>query len=70
VLHTVEASLAGRIAMRGMGTNGFGYDPIFVPDGFDRTLGQIDPADKALISHRAAAFGLLVEACFRSSGLG
>jgi XTP/dITP diphosphohydrolase len=46
------------------GNNGFGYDPMFQPDGGTRTFGEIDPAEKHRISHRAAAFRKLVAACF------
>ncbi|TCM22055.1 XTP/dITP diphosphohydrolase [Novosphingobium sp. PhB165] len=42
------------------GTMGFGYDPIFVPDGFEMTFAELDPADKDRISHRADAFAKLV----------
>lgn len=45
------------------GTRGFGYDPMFVPDGRDETFGEMDPAEKHRISHRAAAFALLSAAC-------
>jgi XTP/dITP diphosphohydrolase len=41
------------------GTRGFGYDPMFVPDGHAETFGEMDPALKHRISHRAAAFRLL-----------
>jgi XTP/dITP diphosphohydrolase len=45
------------------GTNGFGYDPMFVPDGHDQTFGEMAPAAKHAISHRAAAFALFSAAC-------
>ena len=45
----------GRITFEPSGKNGFGYDPYFIPDGFDKTFGEIDPAIKAEISHRAIA---------------
>ena len=45
------------------GTHGFGYDPMFVPAGFGQTFGEMAPAAKHAISHRAAAFRLLAEAC-------
>ena len=38
------------------GDLGFGYDPIFIPDGFDETFGQMNPAQKHKMSHRAVAF--------------
>jgi XTP/dITP diphosphohydrolase len=46
------------------GDRGFGYDPMFVPDGGTLTFGEIDPAEKHRISHRARAFAKLVEASF------
>jgi XTP/dITP diphosphohydrolase len=45
------------------GAHGFGYDPMFVPDGGTDTFGEMDPAQKHRISHRAAAFVLLAAAC-------
>ena len=39
-------------------------DPMFVPEGRDETFGEMDPAQKHAISHRARAFDLLVKACF------
>jgi len=46
---------AGRIATEARGAGGFGYDPLFVPTGFERTFGELPPAVKAERSHRAAA---------------
>lgn len=46
----------GTIARAPAGTNGFGYDPIFVPKGWDRTFAQVPPDEKNAISHRARAF--------------
>jgi XTP/dITP diphosphohydrolase len=55
-----EGVVSGRIAFAPIGTNGFGYDPVFVPDGGDgRTLGQLDPEEKHAISHRGRAFRAL-----------
>ena len=45
------------------GAHGFGYDPMFVPQGYSATFGEMDPDEKHRISHRAAAFALLAAAC-------
>lgn len=45
----------GRLSRRAVGRHGFGYDPIFVPDGFRRTLGELPSTTKDRISHRAEA---------------
>jgi XTP/dITP diphosphohydrolase len=45
----------GSIAPRAAGRNGFGYDPIFIPDGWDRTFAQAAPERKDAVSHRARA---------------
>lgn len=45
----------GKIAFSTRGQNGFGYDSIFIPDGFDKTFGELDDAEKDMISHRANA---------------
>jgi XTP/dITP diphosphohydrolase len=50
-----EGECRGRIAPEPRGTGGFGYDPIFIPDGYDRTFGELPDAVKAQISHRARA---------------
>ncbi|WP_233417020.1 RdgB/HAM1 family non-canonical purine NTP pyrophosphatase [Halovulum marinum] len=50
----------GHLVWPPRGTHGFGYDPMFVPDGETRTFGEMDPAHKHAISHRADAFAQLV----------
>ena len=47
------------------GDRGFGYDPMFVPFGGSETFGEMEPAEKHRISHRARAFAKLVESTFR-----
>jgi len=51
--------VTGSIVWPMRGTHGFGYDPIFQPDGFNQTFGEIDPAQKHQMSHRADAFAKL-----------
>lgn len=46
----------GRIATGPRGVGGFGYDPLFIPDGYEKTFGELPPALKTKISHRARAF--------------
>jgi XTP/dITP diphosphohydrolase len=50
----------GRVTREPRGTNGFGYDPVFLPDGLDVTAAELAPADKDAISHRGQAFAALV----------
>jgi XTP/dITP diphosphohydrolase len=50
-----EGRCEGRIAGRARGRGGFGYDPLFVPDGFDRTFAQMKAAEKNRVSHRGRA---------------
>lgn len=63
----VEASFEGRIdgelVWPPRGTRGFGYDPMFVPAGHSLTFGEMDPAAKHAMSHRARAFEKFVGAC-------
>ena len=54
----------GQITWPMRGTQGHGYDPIFVPDGYDVTFGEMDRWEKNKISHRADAFAKLVAGCF------
>lgn len=55
VLTEAEGICDGRIALAPSGMGGFGYDPIFIPDGFDLSFGELPDAVKAQISHRARA---------------
>ena len=54
----------GHLEFPPRGGRGFGYDPIFVADGYSDTFGELDPAEKHRISHRARAFEKLVRECF------
>ncbi|MBY0423989.1 MAG: RdgB/HAM1 family non-canonical purine NTP pyrophosphatase, partial [Parvularculaceae bacterium] len=54
----------GTISFPPRGARGFGYDPIFTPTGGKLTFGEMDPAAKHAISHRADAFRKLTAACF------
>jgi XTP/dITP diphosphohydrolase len=59
-----RGEVGGSLTWPPRGHRGFGYDPIFVPAGAALTFGEMDPAEKHLISHRARAFAKLVEGCF------
>ena len=60
-----EGEIYGRLTFPPRGLRGFGYDPIFIADGYEQTFGEIDPHMKNAMSHRARAFEKLVAACFR-----
>ncbi len=51
----------GRIAEKPFGTNGFGYDPLFIPDGFEKTFGELTSDIKHKISHRAIALKKIID---------
>ena len=55
----VEGRIDGTLCMPPRGDRGFGYDPMFIPAGTDLTFGEMGPAEKDLISHRARAFAAL-----------
>lgn len=57
-----SGSCEGRVLETPRGSGGFGYDPLFFVEGFDRTMAEISAAEKNRISHRAAAFRALAEA--------
>ena len=58
--HVVEGEMPGRLVRERQGSNGFGYDPIFVPDGFTQTSAELSAAEKDAISHRGKALRALV----------
>lgn len=58
---TEEGRLSGRLLRAPRGTGGFGYDPVFVPDGDDRTTAEMSAAEKNAISHRGRAFTALAK---------
>lgn len=60
----VEGIVRGTLTFPARGLRGFGYDPIFVPEGHEQTFGEMDPAAKDAISHRARAFEKLKAALF------
>ena len=59
-----EGAAPGRLTWPMRGDQGFGFDPIFIPEDHDQTFGEMDPAKKHEMSHRADAFAKLVKACF------
>ena len=63
-LETFDGAVHGTLVWPPRGTEGFGYDPVFVANGHDLTFGEMDPAEKHRISHRADAFRKLVDAWF------
>jgi XTP/dITP diphosphohydrolase len=58
---TVEGHLTGHVIGERRGSNGFGYDPIFVPGDESRTTAELSPEEKDAISHRGKAFRALAE---------
>jgi XTP/dITP diphosphohydrolase len=59
-MHQFDGIVSGHIAEAPSGTVGFGYDPVFIPEGFDQTFAQMTPAQKHRISHRGRAMAQLV----------
>lgn len=58
---TVEGTVGGTIGGEPRGGGGFGYDPLFIPDGMDRTFAELSAAEKNRISHRARALRAAAE---------
>jgi XTP/dITP diphosphohydrolase len=63
-----EGKVYGHLEWPPRGTNGFGYDPIFVADGQSMTFGEMEPANKYAISHRTRAFDVFKRACLDGEG--
>lgn len=58
-MRTLRGEVHGTLTFPPRGENGFGYDPIFIPNGYSETFGEMDPAIKNEMSHRAKAFAAL-----------
>ena len=56
-----EGECRGSILFAPRGENGFGYDPVFLPEGFDRSMAELSPDEKDAISHRGKALGIFKE---------
>jgi XTP/dITP diphosphohydrolase len=63
VLASFDGTCEGTIALGPKGTNGFGYDPLFIPQGYARTFGQLGEKTKLSLSHRALAVKHFLEWC-------
>ncbi len=55
-VHVESGTVEGHIARDLRGENGFGYDPMFIPEGHELTFGELEPSIKAAMSHRSRAF--------------
>jgi XTP/dITP diphosphohydrolase len=66
-VESFEGRIYGTMIWPPRGEAGFGYDPMFLPDGYDVTFGEMDYDEKQRISHRAVAFQKLIDGCFRGS---
>lgn len=64
---TTQGVIKGDYVWPPRGNRGFGYDPMFVPDGYDQTFGEVDPEWKHAVSHRAIAFQQLIDLCFQKT---
>lgn len=62
---TVEGLAHGKITLEPKGIGGHGYDPIFTPDGYDKTYAEMTHDQKNAISHRAISFQKMMKKCFR-----
>ena len=58
---SVEGVWAGRISQASLGSSGFGYDPIFIPEGYEVSAAELEPATKNALSHRARAIAELAK---------
>lgn len=66
--HVFEGKVFGSLVWPPRGDKGFGYDPMFLPDGATETFGEMVPDRKHAISHRARAFKRFIEACCDADG--
>ena len=67
-LEVFEGEVAGALVWPPRGSNGFGYDPMFVADGMHETFGELEPKVKLAITHRSRAFAKLAANCLPNTG--
>jgi XTP/dITP diphosphohydrolase len=67
-IESFRGEVHGGLVWPPRGLRGFGYDPMFLPAGSAETFGEMEPAAKHLVSHRAVAFRRLAAACFGAAG--
>lgn len=60
IIFAADGICQGTIALNASGTNGFGYDPVFIPDGFEKTFGELPDEIKGEISHRKRAIAKII----------
>ncbi len=60
IIFQTEGICNGKIALAASGQNGFGYDPVFIPDGFNRSFGELSGEIKSRLSHRARAIEKII----------
>jgi XTP/dITP diphosphohydrolase len=65
-LELFRGEVAGSLVWPPRGEHGFGYDPMFIPEGGTLSFGEVDPGERIRVNHRARAFAELVEGCLRS----
>ena len=61
IAHHFEGIIRGKIIHQKQGSKGFGYDPLFIPDGYDRTFAEMNIEEKNPISHRGLAVAKMIE---------
>lgn len=65
-IEIARGEVHGSVVFPPRGTRGFGYDPIFLPEGQKETFGELDPLIRERVSHRSMAFRQIAAACFTS----
>ena len=63
-IEVARGEVHGSVVFPPRGTRGFGYDPIFLPEGQKETFGELDPLIRERVSHRSVAFRQIAAACF------
>ncbi len=67
-MESFDGKVFGSVTWPMRGKKGFGYDPLFIPEGHQQTFGEMEPEAKHAMSHRAEAFKQLIDACFPKNG--